>query len=309
MGSLENTVQLLSLFSDPTRLRLLALLSHEELSVVELTRITELPQSRVSTHLGRLKEAGLLRDRRFGASTFYALSEAGLPERAEQLWKHLSSQLADRVLEADRERCRELVRAREAAADWPDSIAGQLERYYSPGRTWEATARGLVGLLGLGDVLDIGAGDGAISELLIPNAASVTLLDRSQKMVSAAKKRLGHIPSVHFHQADMHELPFEAARFDQVLLYHCLTYSNDPERVLGEASRVLRPGGRLAVVTLSEHNHMHITSAYSHVNAGFSPRLLRGLIEARALHVRSCEVTSRERKPPYFEVVSAFGVK
>ncbi|MCA9641479.1 MAG: metalloregulator ArsR/SmtB family transcription factor [Polyangiaceae bacterium] len=308
MISLDATVSLLSLFSDATRIRLMALLGREELSVAELTRITDLPQSRVSTHLGKLRDAGLLRDRRHGASTLYAVAE-GIPEHASRLWKSLSAELDDGVIAADLQRCQELVDARESAGDWPDSIAGQMERYYSPGRTWEATARGLVGLLRLGDVLDIGAGDGVISELLSSTARSITLLDRSERMVDAARKRLAHISSVNVCLGDMHELPFADATFDQVLLYNSLTYSHAPERALAEAARVLRPGGALAVVTLNEHSHMQITAAYSHLNAGFSPDSLQRMLGDCALEVRFCQVSSREKKVPYFEVVSAFADK
>ena len=58
MANLDATLQLLHLFGDPTRVRLVALLGRDELTVAELTTITELGQSRVSTHLGRLKDAG-----------------------------------------------------------------------------------------------------------------------------------------------------------------------------------------------------------------------------------------------------------
>ncbi|MEZ4232264.1 MAG: class I SAM-dependent methyltransferase [Polyangiaceae bacterium] len=213
------------------------------------------------------------------------------------------------MISGDLQRCQELVDARESSGDWPDSIAGQMERYYSPGRTWEATARGLVGLLRLGDVLDVGAGDGVISELLSATADSITLLDRSERMIEAARKRLSHLPSVELCQGDMHELPFSDASFDQVLLYNCLTYSHAPERALAEASRVLRPSGALAVVTLNEHSHMQITSTYSHLNSGFSPDTLREMLIASGLEVRFCQVSSREKKVPYFEVVSAFADK
>ncbi|MCA9645473.1 MAG: winged helix-turn-helix transcriptional regulator, partial [Myxococcales bacterium] len=106
MITLDATVSLLSLFSDPTRIRLMALLGREELSVAELTRITALPQSRVSTHLGKLREAGLLRDRRHGASTLYAVAE-GIPEHASRLWNSLSAELDDGVIAADLQRCQE----------------------------------------------------------------------------------------------------------------------------------------------------------------------------------------------------------
>jgi DNA-binding transcriptional ArsR family regulator len=89
---------LLTLFADPTRVRLVSLLAQEELSVAELTRATGLSQSRVSTHLGKLREAGLLRDRRAGASTFYRAHDAW-PEEAARVWGLLSERLDDGVLQ------------------------------------------------------------------------------------------------------------------------------------------------------------------------------------------------------------------
>src|SRR4030095_7657956 len=101
MPSLDASVGLLGLLADPTRLRLLALLGEEELSVAELVSITELAQSRVSSHLGRLREAGLLRVRPAGTSTFYALNDA-MPGEGRKLWELVRSKLSDRTLESDR---------------------------------------------------------------------------------------------------------------------------------------------------------------------------------------------------------------
>ena len=84
MVSLESTLDVLHLLGDETRVRLLALLEDNELTVAELTAVLELPQSRVSTHLGRLKEAGLLRDRRAGVSSYYTVK--ALAEPAQSLW-------------------------------------------------------------------------------------------------------------------------------------------------------------------------------------------------------------------------------
>src|SRR3989304_2371430 len=60
--------------SDATRLRIVALLAKEELSVNELQDITRLGQSRISTHLGLLAECGLVQSRREGKRTFYRLN-------------------------------------------------------------------------------------------------------------------------------------------------------------------------------------------------------------------------------------------
>ena len=157
MSSLDSAVDVLHVFGDATRVRLLALLAREELSVAELTSILELPQSRVSTHLGRLKEAGLLRDRKVGASTLYAVNDGAMPEQARGVWELLSAQTR-RSRARGRSQALFESHARQRAASWPESIAGEMERHYSPGRTWEATARGLLGFVRLGDVLDVGAG-------------------------------------------------------------------------------------------------------------------------------------------------------
>ncbi|HEY8427028.1 MAG TPA: metalloregulator ArsR/SmtB family transcription factor [Sandaracinaceae bacterium] len=305
-ASLAGASSLLSLLADPTRVRLMSLLAREELSVAELTQITELAQSRVSTHLGKLREAGLVTDRRQGASTFYRASEA-MPQEARSLWTLLEAQLDDRVLDSDRERCEALVRAREAA--WPDAVAGQMERHYSPGRTWEATARGLLGLVRFGDVLDAGSGDGTLAALIAPRARSVTCLDRSETVLAAAAKRLAGHDNVRFAHGDLLELPFADRSFDHVMLFNVLTYALDPERALREAARVLRKRGLLAIVTLARHQHASITAAYGHVVPGFEPKKLAKMIERAGLTVDSCEITSRERRKPYFEIVSAFASK
>jgi len=308
MATVTDTVELLRLFGDATRVRLAALLERDELTVAEITRITELPQSRVSTHLGKLREAGVLRDRREGASTYYSMNDGAMPADVRRVWAVVAGDLDEPLLQADRERCAALVRARDGGS-WPDTVAGQMERYYSPGRTWEAIARGLLGLVHAGDVLDAGSGDGAVAELLAPRARSITCLDRSEKVLEAARKRLGHLPNVELVPGDLHQLPFPDNRFDQVLLFHVLVYAEDPARAIAEVARVLRPGGELVVTTLAPHEHHEATAAYGHVHSGVPAEDLRNWLAGAGLQVERCEITSREKRPPNFEVISAFARK
>jgi ArsR family transcriptional regulator len=303
---LQTSVSMLHLFGDPTRVRLMALLEQHELTVAELTSITELSQSRVSTHLGKLREAGLLHDRREGASTFYRVNQSAMPSEASRLWSLLREQIKDAVLESDQARCEAIVQARHGDGRWPDAIAGQMDRHYSPGRTWESLTRGLIGLLQLGQVLDVGCGDGTIAQLLAPRAERYVGLDRSSRLLDAAGRRLAHAENVELTQGDMHELPFEDDRFDQVAMFNVLTYSERPGRAIAELARVLRPGGQLVLTTLAEHDRMSVTSVYGHVNAGFRARDLEALLREADLAVDCCEVTCRERRPPNFEVVTAF---
>src|SRR5262245_29932925 len=142
MSTLGATSDLLALFAEPSRVRLLALLGDTELTVNELCSVTELGQSRVSTHLGKLREAGLVRDRRAGGSTYYRMANGDLPAPARKLWSVVAADLDDTQLATDKRRCAAVLRARAAQArsdregSWPDSIAGEMERHYSPGRTW-----------------------------------------------------------------------------------------------------------------------------------------------------------------------------
>jgi ArsR family transcriptional regulator len=309
MPSLDATIELLHLFGDPTRVRLVALLAHHPLTVAELTTITELAQSRVSTHLGKLRDAGVVRDRRNGASTVYALNDVAMPGEARRVWTLLEDAVDDALLEGDRVRAGALVRARERRGSWPDAVAGQMERHYSPGRTWEATARAFIGLVRLGDVLDAGSGDGTIAQLLAPRARTITCLDRSEKMSSAARERLRGVDHVRFVRADLHAIPAPDDRFDQALLFNVLTHVATPAGALAEAARVLRPGGELVLVTLEAHRHLAITRTYGHVHAGFRSAWLRAQLGRSGLAVEHCEVTSRERREPHFNVITAFARK
>jgi len=296
---LSASTDLLRLLADPTRVRLLNLLEDGELSVAELVRATRLPQSRVSTHLGKLREGGLVRDRRVGSSSLYSISGS---EETRALWERVHLQTADPLLEEDRRRLRAAQLSREQT--WAESVAGQMERHYSPGRTWEAALHGLLGLVRLGDVLDVASGDGALAELIAPRARSITCLDVSAKVVAAGRARLAHLPQVDFRVGDMHALPFPDASFDAVLFSNTLTYADDPARALAEAARVLRPGGALAGVTLRAHDHREAARGFDHVQLGFAPAALRAALEAHGFEVALCEVTSREKRPPHFEIVT-----
>jgi ubiquinone/menaquinone biosynthesis C-methylase UbiE/DNA-binding transcriptional ArsR family regulator len=292
----------LNLLGDESRIRLCALLRERELSVGDLVRITGMSQSRVSTHLARLREGGVVRDRREGQYSFYALAVDSLPPTARTLLDEAVS-TDDSTLEGDRRRLSELDAERRG--ELPESFAGSMDRHYSPGRTWQSFAVGVAALLRLGDVLDVGSGDGSAASYLAPHCRSLTCVDSSPRMVDAARERLAKFPRVEAQLADAHELPMRASSFDTVVLFHTLTYAEHPSRVVEECARVLRPGGRLVVLTLAQHEQRELTAPYGERHPGFSPRGLRALLSRAGLGVSSCEVASREARKPYFEVVLA----
>jgi ArsR family transcriptional regulator len=306
MASLSQSTNAVSLFSDPSRVRLCALLEDEELTVAELVSITELAQSRVSSHLARLKEAGVVRDRPSGSSTFYRMVPS-LDEPSRSIWGSVRGALADPTLDEDRARRGRVLQARSKGS--LDSLAGRMERHYSPGRTWEALARSMAALVEPGEILDVGCGDGTVSELLAPAARRIVGVDRSAPMVAAAQKRLAKFDHARVVEGDMHALPFDEASFDRVLVLHALEYSAEPRKAIAEAARVLRPKGRLLVSTLEEHAHRAITDRYGHVQPGLRVANLRRALTDAKLSVVSCGVTSREPKKPHFKIVTALAIK
>ena len=305
---LADTSALLRLLSDPTRVRMLALLEREELTVAELAAVLHLAQPRVSTHLAKLREAGLVRDRRAGVSAYYRTQHGSDPHR-DGLLHALREQIDDAVLDADAQRLPDVLAQRARDSGWADSVAGDMERHYSPGRTWETLARAMLQLQETGDVLDIASGDGVLGELLAPHARSILCVDASERVVAAARERLRPFANVEVRSGDMHALDLGARRFDLVLMLHALTYSEHPARAVAEAARALRGGGRLLAVTLARHAHRAIVEPYDHRNLGFRREDLLGYAQQAGLAVIGCQRLGRERKPPHFEILSLLARK
>jgi ArsR family transcriptional regulator len=256
--------------------------------------------------LGRLREAGLVYDRRNGTQCFYTLAEDAWSGSARAVLTETASS-ADPTLVGDQRRLSELDAERRDGL--PDAAAADLERDYSPGRTWQSLAAGIAGLLDLGDVLDAGAGDGAAAAVIAPYCRSLTCIDLNARMVEAAATRLAKFSHACTAMADVHALPFQNDSFDSVLLFHTLTYAADPAKALRECARVLKPAGRLVLLCLDKHDQREITARYGELHAGFSPDELSGLLAAAKLKVRAVHVASREAKKPHLDVVLAIAEK
>jgi SAM-dependent methyltransferase len=303
--ALTQFVETLNLLGDESRIRLCALLREHELCVTDLVRVTGISQSRVSTHLGRLREAGFVRDRRQGQQSFYALAFDALPQTARDVLEQ-AARSTDPTLQGDQQRLLELEAERRGLAS---EFTDDIERYYSPGRTWQSLAAGLAGFLELGDVLDVGSGDGAAASSLAPYCRSLTCIDTSAKMIELARERLARHPHVEARVADAHELPFAGGSFDSVLLFHTLTYAAKPATVLTECARVLRARGRLVLLCLDEHRQHEVTARYGERHPGFSPAAVRELLAQAGLGVRASEVACRESRKPHLQVVLAIAEK
>lgn len=303
--NLARYVESLSLLGDESRIRLCALLAERELCVTDLVRVTGISQSRVSTHLGRLRDAGVVHDRRHGAQTFYALNEDGFTGTMRDVLNE-ATRGADPTLRGDKRRLAELDAERKNGR--PES-ASELEREYSPGRTWQSLALGTAALLRLGDVLDVGSGDGAAAAVLAPHCRSLTCIDIHARAIEQTKQRLAKHVNARAEVADVHALPYPEMSFDDVFIFHTLTYAERPAQALAECARVLRPNGRLVVLCLDRHEQHEAMARYGERHAGFSPRKLRGLLSGAALSVISAEVACREAKKPHLQVVLGIAEK
>ncbi|MBV8571758.1 MAG: ArsR family transcriptional regulator [Acidobacteriaceae bacterium] len=296
--------------SDPTRARLLLLLDEEELSVAELQEILARGQSQISTHLSQLKQAGLVEDRRTGKNIFYRAKK--LPE-FEPLHRLLQETAGDIPGAAEDREALALVltKRQDKVRSYFDSLAGRFGREYLPGRSWQGLAEILLSLLCPMVIADLGAGEGTFSQLLARRARRVIAIDSSPKMVEIAERlaREHGLTNVEFRVGDMESVPVPDSEVDLAFFSQSLHHSLHPERAVMEAYRILRPGGHIAILDLLRHNFEKARELYADVWLGFTEvELRRFLVDACFKDVQTA-VVHREAEPPYFETVSALGVK
>ena len=138
---------------------------------------------------------------------------------------------------------------------------------------------------GLGALLDIGTGTGRMTELLADRSSHVTALDKSPEMLRIARARLQALPAskVDLVQGDFSALPFAEEAFDTVLFHQVLHFAQEPEAVLAEAARVLRPSGRIAIVDLAAHEREDLRERHAHARLGFSDEQMLALLSEAGL--------------------------
>src|SRR5580693_784091 len=305
----------LRLLADPSRLRVLLLVEREELSVAELQEILGMGQSRISTHLAQLKRAGLVEDRRNGKSILYHFSAARGPE--SQRFSELLSllrQAAAEIPEAehDSEALQLALRRREdKVRAYFDELAGKFGRHYVPGRSWKGLAETLLALMPPMVIADLGAGEGTFSQLLARRAKRVIAVDNSEKMVEygAGLAAKHGVENLEYRQGDLEALPIDDQSIDVAFFSQALHHSRHPERAVGEAWRILRPGGRIVVLDLARHTFEDAREMYADLWLGFTEvEMARYLEQAGFNHVET-SVVHRETEAPHFETMLAVGTK
>jgi ubiquinone/menaquinone biosynthesis C-methylase UbiE/predicted transcriptional regulator len=299
------------LLGDEGRVRLLRLLGKEELSVAELQEILGMGQSRISMQLSQLKQAGLVEVRRVGQKSLYRLAA---PDGAQAILTEMLKRSAAEIGEAaqDDDGLRLILRKRkDKLRSYFDELAGRFGRNYVPGRSWKGLAEMLIRLLPPLVIADLGAGEGTLALMLAQRAERVIAVDSSQKMVeygADVAERHG-VKNLEYRLGDLEELPLDAGEVDLALLHQSLHHALHPDKAIDEASRILKPGGRIVVMDLLKHGFDEAREMYADVWLGFSQVELSNMLRAAKFRRVEVSVVHREDETPHFETVMAIGEK
>lgn len=296
-GALSTLPSTLKLLSDPTRLRLCALLARHELAVQEIVAVTGLQQSRVSNHLSLLKRAGVVRDRREGSWSFHSLVE---PAADRPLSPELYAATVLPWLESD-----------EGAPDGK-ALAAVLEQRRRKSREmhdllaerWQGTQEFTAGTLRAEvlamawpcgtRVVDLGCGTGFLADWLAGRSATVIGVDHSERMLTEARRNASH--AVDFRRGEFDALPLADGEVDAAfanLVWHHLA---DHAAAAAEVFRVLSPGGTFVVSDLAPHECDWMRESMGDLRLGLKPdQLLATLARAGFTDLRTESANDRYR--------------
>ena len=297
----------LKLLSDPTRLRILRLVENESLSVAELQEVLGMGQSRISTQLSLLKTEGLVSDERSGKNNIYTCT-------ADPDLMEVARLAAAEVPEfnADEAALQHLLRKRrDSSRAYFDELAGRFGKDYVPGRSWKALAEALIKVLNYQVVADLGAGEGTLAQLLAQRAEKVIAVDLSPKMVEFGQNLAiqNGLTNLEYRIGDIENPPIDDASLDLAILSQALHHAEHPQRAMDAAFRILKPGGRLIVLDLLQHNFEEARELYADRWLGFSESDLAAMLEKSGFIQIETIVADRETEPPKFQTLLGIGVR
>lgn len=299
---MDNVLQCLRAAGEPTRLRLIALLASNDLTVSELTQILGQSQPRVSRHLRLLTDAGLVQRYQEATWAFYRVADSGL---AANMVEALVSWMPEThpTLAADARRLESVREQRSRAAaeyfrrnaeDW-DRIRG----LHIDDAQVEQAMLEIVGEQQVGDLLDIGTGTGRVLEIFSDRIRRGVGIDLSREMLSIARAKLDETQTrnCHVRHGDIYNLPLPSGSTDLVTIHQVLHFLDDPGAAVQEAIRTLRPRGRLLVVDFAPHALEFLRTEYAHRRLGFADEEVRHWCQAAGLEdIRVQHLTPRKTK-------------
>lgn len=304
---MASTLKSLKLLSDPTRLRILMLLSQDSLSVAELQEILNMGQSRISTQLSQMKTGGLVSDERSGKNNIYSCVAADEIMKVARL---AAAELPE--MTADQAAIRHLLRKRkDKSRAYFDELAGRFGKDYVPGRSWKALAEAFIKILNYDTVADLGAGEGTLSQLLAQRAKKVIAIDLSPKMVEFGQNLATQhgLDNLEFRVGDIENPPIDPGSLDLAILSQALHHAEHPQTAIDATFRILKPGGRLIVLDLLQHNFEEARELYADRWLGFAENELSAMMEKAGFSQIEILVADRETAPPHFRTLLGIGVK
>lgn len=275
MLDVETMAELLKAVGEPTRLRILALLAKGDLTVSDLTQVLGQSQPRVSRHLRLLAEAGLVSRYQEGSWAWFRLAEGGVARAVADLVVAKLDAGAGAMMR-DAGRLNAVRSERQArAADYFARNAGDwdaLRTLHVPEESVEAAMLAALGRRRIDTMLDLGTGTGRLLELFAPHYRSALGIDMSREMLAVARAKLEAAGITHaaVRQGDVTAPPVDAGRFDLVTVHQVLHYLDEPQAVIAEAARALRPGGTLLIVDFAPHGLEHLRDNHAHARLGFA---------------------------------------
>lgn len=309
---MSDPVEILKLLGDLTRMRILSLLENEELSVAELQEILDMGQSRISSHLALLRQAGVVEDRRDGKRSYYTLRPLNNTLTGPLLRAALKAVGTNEWAVRDLENLGHIIARRKQRSEaYFNAVAGKLGKDYCPGRSWEAMAHLLLQLTPRIDIADLGAGEGMLSHLLARRANRVFCIDNSPRMIEVGSRLAeeNEIGNLEYRLGDIEDVPLPDNSVDVALFSQALHHAIHPQKALAEAWRILRPGGQLLLLDLNQHHFEKARELYADHWLGFSPNELRGWLKDVGFTKLRVNVVAREIHEPHFETLLATGLR
>jgi len=275
--------------------------------VAEMQEILARGQSQISTNLAQLKQAGLVDDRRTGKNAFYRLTA---PPQLMELLKQAEGEIPE--AREDRHALRLAMRKRQdRMRRYFDELAGKFGRQYVPGRSWKGIAEALLKLMPPMVIADLGAGEGTISQLMAQRAKRVIAVDNSEKMVEFGSElaRTHGIANLEYRLGDIEDVPIRTGTVDLAFLSQALHHAPHPEKALSEAWRILKPGGRIAILDLNRHHFEEAREMYADLWLGFTELEIERYLKGAGFKNAETAIVYKEQEPPYFETLLGTGEK
>lgn len=269
-------------------------------------------QSRISSQLAQLRQAGIVSDRREGKKAFYSL-RADLPVSQTNLLAAAIDSVAElSVMAEDTENLdRILQKRRRTQEQYFNLIAGRLGKNYCPGRSWEAIGHLALHLTPAIIIADLGAGEGLISQLLARRAKQVWCIDNSPRMVEVGTElaKKNNLDNLGYKLGDIENVPLKDNSVDLAILSQALHHAQHPQTAVQEAYRIIKPGGQILVLDLNEHTFEKARELYADVWLGFKESTLHGFLKKAGFTKVEVNMVANEEQEPHFETLLASGVK